>query len=287
MTRVACIGEAMIELSMMNEDAQLGVAGDTLNTAIYLHRTSPGLSVDYITCLGDDPFSTRISEFIAGQGVSTSAIREIPGASPGLYAITTSPEGERKFTYWRSNSAARRLFEDGDFDILTGYDVVYLSGISMAILPHSTRVALLKWLSESSVKVAYDSNYRASIWDDVERARQVTTALWQRADVALPSIDDEMELFGETSDEVSARFLAQNTTGALKRGDEGPLSLGKVVNQTYQPACNVIDTTAAGDSFNGGYLGALLSGKSQAEALLSGHNLAAAVVQHRGAIMPE
>ena len=66
MTSIACIGEAMIELSMAGDDAQLGVAGDTLNTAIYLHRAAPGITVDYVTCLGDDPFSARIHDFIEG-----------------------------------------------------------------------------------------------------------------------------------------------------------------------------------------------------------------------------
>jgi 2-dehydro-3-deoxygluconokinase len=94
----------MIELSMAGTDAQVGVAGDTLNTAIYLHRAAPALSVDYVTCLGDDPFSTRIHDFIAAQGVGTSAIHNIAGASPGLYAITTTPEGERSFTYWRRHA---------------------------------------------------------------------------------------------------------------------------------------------------------------------------------------
>jgi 2-dehydro-3-deoxygluconokinase len=49
----------------------------------------------------------------------------------------------------------------------------------------------------------------------------------------------------------------------------------------------VLDTTAAGDSFNGGYLGALLSGKGQVAALEAGHVLAARVVQYRGAIIPK
>ena len=109
MKRVACIGEAMIELSLTGQNAQVGVAGDTLNTAIYLCRSSRELTVDYITCLGDDPISDRISDFMSGNGIGTSQIKRILGASPGLYAITTTVEGERSFTYWRSNSAARQL----------------------------------------------------------------------------------------------------------------------------------------------------------------------------------
>ncbi|MEM7318656.1 MAG: sugar kinase [Pseudomonadota bacterium] len=287
MTRIACIGEAMIELSLTSGDAQVGVAGDTLNTAIYLHRTAPDLHVDYVTCLGDDPFSARIFNFIADLGIATSGIRIISGASPGLYAITTSADGERSFTYWRNDSAARQLFADGDFGQLADYDALYLSGISVAILPQSVRLALLAWLEQSPATVIYDSNYRRRLWDSVEIARQITSRLWQRADIALPSIDDEMALFEETGEQVESRFSTLARKGALKRGETGPLSLGEDVHQPYAPAVSVVDTTAAGDSFNGGYLGALLSGKDQAEALLAGHNMAAAVVQHRGAIIPE
>ena len=287
MTRIACIGEAMIELSLAGDDAQLGVAGDTLNTAIYLHRTAPDISVDYLTCVGDDPFSARIIQFIKDQGIGTDAIRQIGGASPGLYAITTTDDGERSFTYWRSAAAARQLFADGDFDQLAGYDAVYLSGISLAILPQSVRLGLLDWLNKSPVKLVYDSNYRPRLWETVDHARDVTRAFWQRADVSLPSIDDEMALFEETAAEVTARFADISGTGALKRGADGPLSLGDAVQQSYPAAQKVVDTTAAGDSFNGGYLGAWLSGASQAEALMAGHTLAAAVVQHRGAIIPE
>jgi 2-dehydro-3-deoxygluconokinase len=252
-----------------------------------MHRTAPELTVDYLTCLGKDPFSTRILDFISGQGLGTSAIQQIQGKKPGLYAINTTSEGERSFTYWRSDSAARHLFGDGNFGILTEYDAVYLSGISVAILPHPVRIALLDWLNKSSITVIYDSNYRPGLWDSVDHARQITTDFWHRADVALPSIDDEMALFNETADQVTARFGNIKSKGALKRGHIGPLSLGAHVHQNYPAASNVIDTTAAGDSFNGGYLGALLSGQSQKDALMAGHNWALAVVQHRGAIIPE
>jgi len=285
--RIACIGEAMIELSMIGTDAQVGVAGDTLNTAIYMHRTAPQLQIDYLTCLGDDPFSGRILEFITAQGIGTDPIRQIAGASPGLYAITTTPDGERSFTYWRSTSAARQLFADGDFTVLEPYDVIYLSGISIAILPGTVRNALLAWLHTSPLNVIFDSNFRPRLWEDKQTAQQVTQAFWDRADIALPSIDDEMDLFDETEALVAARFTANAKNGALKRGPQGPLSLGAEVMQTYPKADHVIDTTAAGDSFNGGYLGALLSGSSQADALMAGHQLAARVVQHRGAIITE
>ena len=144
----------------------------------------------------------------------------------------------------------------------------------------------MNWLGQSNVQLIYDSNYRPRLWDSTDHARQITRSMWHRADIALPSIDDEMALFDETAEQVEKRFTTFKGNGALKRGADGPISLGECVIQTYPPAAQVVDTTAAGDSFNGGYLAALFSGKSQAQALRAGHDLAAQVVQHRGAIIP-
>ena len=287
MKRIACIGEAMIELSMDGDQAHLAVAGDTLNAAIYLKRSWPDAALDYVTCLGQDMLSKRIVEFIAANDLGHANIQRIAHKSPGLYAINTAPDGERSFTYWRGDSAARQLFSDADFRVLEQFDGLYLSGITLAILPQNIRLALLEWLYAAPVQVIFDSNYRAHLWEDRATAQKIIAAFWQRADIALPSIDDEMDVFGETEAQVAQRFFTQAKSGALKRGARGPLSLGEPVDAQYEPVTEVLDTTAAGDSFNGGYLGALLSGKGQAAALQAGHAMAARVVQFRGAIIPK
>ena len=92
--KIACIGEAMIELSIRDNDTKLGVAGDTLNTAVYLKRSAPQIEVDYITRLGSDPFSDQITSFIKEQNLGTGAIEISDDRHPGLYAITTAPDGE-------------------------------------------------------------------------------------------------------------------------------------------------------------------------------------------------
>lgn len=290
--KVAAIGEAMIELSMAGDTAGVGVAGDTLNTAIYLKRSAPTLDVDYITRLGTDAFSSRIVDFIAAENIGTDAIQRDPEGTPGLYAITTDAAGERSFTYWRDTSAARLTFgtETGpDFSMLERYDVLYLSGITLAILPASTRDALLRWIQayrKGGGQLAFDSNFRPKLWSNAETARSVTTAMWGMADIALPSIDDEMELTGEAPDTVAQRFIDLPSAGALKRGSEGPLCLNTGTPHNFPAAEKVVDTTSAGDSFNGGYLGAVLTGARQEVALRAGHDLASRVIGHKGAILP-
>ena len=148
-------------------------------------------------------------------------------------------------------------------------------------------MALISHLKSVALPVAYDSNHRPKLWDTPEHARQVTQAFWEFCEIPLPSIDDEMALFAETEEQVIARTASIRGLGALKRGERGPLSIGESVDQDYPSASRVVDTTAAGDSFNGGYLAARLRGSSQAESLLAGHNLAAEVIGHRGAIIPK
>ena len=174
--KIAAIGEAMIEMSITGDQAQLGVAGDTLNTAIYLKRAAPQIDVDYITRLGRDGLSERIKSFIADPSLGTSDIETDEDRGPGLYAITTDHHGERSFFYWRDQSAARRLFQLGNsysFQCLKDYDAVYLSGITLAILPPSVGLALLEYLNQSAHILAFDSNYRPALWPDQNTAKRL------------------------------------------------------------------------------------------------------------------
>ncbi len=295
--RFAAIGEAMVELSLdglQATTAQIGVAGDTLNTAIYLKRLAPQISVSFVTCLGEDALSDRINAAIQRECIETDLVGRVPGRSAGLYAITTDDKGERSFSYWRERSAARKLF-DGPapyLESLSGFDVIYLSAITLAILAPRARAHLRAWLEEYRTRggqIAFDSNYRPALWADGETARREISALWELTDIALPSFDDESALFGDPDPASVIARLGQAgcRTGALKCGPSGPLALdGTAAGITFAPATRVIDSTAAGDSFNAGYLAALLAGQSHNDCLMAGHNLAVEVLGVKGAILP-
>ena len=156
----------------------MGFAGDTFNTAFYARAILPKeMRVAYLTALGDDPFSEKMREFIAGAGVETDRIRSVPVRRPGLYAITLK-EAERAFTYWRGESAARLLADDAAWleAALSDAELVYFSGISLAILAPEARARLLAALAErrkAGARIAFDANFRPALWPDLEEAREV------------------------------------------------------------------------------------------------------------------
>ncbi|MCC5967366.1 MAG: sugar kinase [Natronohydrobacter sp.] len=297
--RIAIIGEAMIELSPTGPDsARIGVAGDTFNTAVYLSRLlqGTGATVSYVTLVGDDRQSDRIVSALTDEGIETSLAARLPGAMPGLYMIELDAAGERSFSYWRSDSAARRLFAPGtpvQPDALRDFDIIVLSAISLAIISPEARDRLHDWAQgfrKGGGQVAFDSNYRPRLWPDPETARSEVARFWAITDIALPSVDDEMALFGDADAGAVMARLAQwgVQMGAMKRGAEGPVALdgtGQVL--AVAPVEKVVDTTAAGDSFNAGFLAAWLRGGSVGESMAAGHALAARVIGHKGAILPK
>ena len=96
----------MIELSDLSGDVGVplfSVAGDTLNTAVYLKRIlGKYADIFYLTVLGKDPLSVRIQDFIVSEDISTDFIRHHPDKNCGIYMIENDSDGERTFHYWRN-----------------------------------------------------------------------------------------------------------------------------------------------------------------------------------------
>jgi 2-dehydro-3-deoxygluconokinase len=292
---IVAIGECMVELSDRPDSCRLGFGGDTLNTALYLARLR--MAVDYVTVLGDDPYSDAMVEAWRAEGIGTRFVARAAGRLPGLYAIRTDTNGERRFYYWRDRSPARELLTDahapGVTEALAHADLVYLSGITVSILDDVQRRKLLGLLDAVRGRgkaVAFDPNYRPAGWPDAASARDWFDAFYGISTHALPSIDDERALHpGLSAQELAARLRGLGVGEVVvKEGGEGCwIDAGEGPRHVPVAASReCVDSTAAGDSFNAGYLAARLRGASPDAAAQAAHRLAGAVVAHRGAIIP-
>lgn len=299
--RVASIGECMMELRHRSpSDLDLAFGGDTLNTAAYLARlgASAGLAVDYVTALGDDPYSDAMLAMWKGEGIGTGLVQRLPGKLPGLYAIRTDDKGERSFFYWRSAAAARDMLDGAHgmkiLEALPGYGWIYFSGITLSILSEKPRHALLEGLAAAKAKgakLAFDPNFRPRGWPDRAEAKRVFTQALTLADLALPSFADEKLLFGDPDREATAlRIRGIGVPEVVVKDAENPC-LVVTASDEYEvigrPVEKPVDTTGAGDSFNAAYLAARIKGASPAEAAAAGHVLAEEVILHPGAVIPK
>jgi 2-dehydro-3-deoxygluconokinase len=192
------------------------------------------------------------------------------------------------------------MVQHPDFDKITAQlcdvDMVFLSGISLAILPHSDQLKLLtiiQGLRERGVAIAFDSNYRPKLWDSQDATKEAYQLAYQATDLALVTFDDEQLLWGDTTPQDTIRRLHSLgvKTVVVKLGAEGCLISENPENEpvkiTTTPVETVVDSTSAGDSFNGGFLSCYLAGGSIEEACHQGNALARLVIQHHGAIIPK
>lgn len=299
MTRTACIGECMVELSE-RPDGTLTRAfgGDTLNTALYLARL--GVPTDYVTALGgsDDPFSEEMLRAWAAEGIGTGLIPRVPGRLPGLYLIRTDAAGERRFFYWRDSAPVRQLFRLPETDAveaaLCRAGLVYLSGITLSLFDEASRDRLFAALARAraqGVRIAFDTNFRPRGWPDLALARRVYDRAFQGSDLVLASVEDHALLYGSAEPEAALdrlraagvpEIVVKFATPACQVSAEG---LSQVIEA--EAVADVLDTTAAGDSFAAAYMAARRAGCGPVAAARAGHRLAGTVVRHRGAIIPK
>ncbi len=296
MTSILGIGECMVELSSAGPELwQQGFSGDVFNALWYARAIMPDdCSIAFHTAVGTDPLSDQLIDFAKNAGINCDNTPRFADRRPGLYSIHLN-EGERSFTYWRDTSAARSMMNEAQtlWDKVKDADIVYFSGITLAILPEEDCQQLLENLKprkKPTASIVFDPNIRPHLWQDKERMRAVISQAAALSDIVLPSFDDEINTFGDADPAVTARRY--EALGArhvvVKNGPENTVHLqdGHFTEFPVAAIDKVIDTTAAGDSFNGAYLAALLSGHKTPEAISVAQKCAAQVIRSKGALVP-
>ncbi|MES2263003.1 MAG: sugar kinase [Pseudomonadota bacterium] len=301
------LGECMVELyadQPLGSVAQLTRAygGDVLNALVTAARM--GGNTGFITRVGADPFGQCLLDAWRNEGVDTSHAPLAAGDN-GVYFISLRTGGEREFTYRRRDSAASRL-DEGDIDAayIASARYILLSGITQAISvsARAATLAAAKTARAHGVSVAYDPNYRPALWAEcggIDAARAAFAELLPLTDCLLPSYPADLALLpagaglsaAASSPSFSAgasHFAGLAPHVAVKCGADGCVLLagGEAIHVPADVPPAVLDTTGAGDAWNGAYLLRRARGVAFEAAAIEANRVAAAKLAHRGAIPP-
>lgn len=291
------IGEAMVEFAPTGGDTyRRGFAGDTLNTCWHMAQIlGAHASVGYFTKVGNDAFSDQLIAFIEASRMDAQRIARDPQRTLGLYVISLAG-AERSFTYWRETSAARRLADDLAVlaDATRDCGLIHVSGITLAVIGETGRRHLFEALAQArsaGAGVSFDPNVRLRLWRDVAELRAATQAMLAVTDIALPSFDDEAQVWGDADPQATlARFEAAGVAEIVVKNGAQDVACSVAGRRGHLPTPDVAhirDTTGAGDSFNAGYLAGRLVGMDPLVSCRLGQQVAGVVIGHHGALAPE
>lgn len=273
-------------------------AGDVLNFAVYLKRLATSSSVQFLSATGNDALSEQMRSFFSDEGIATELVARSQDRTVGLYMIHTDDVGERTFTYWRSDSAARKMFELIDKTALSkavdNADYFYFSGITLAILDEPGREQLFELIEQcrhQGKTIIFDPNFRARLWQSHEQASKQIERAYQACHILLSSKEDEQVLWGTHSTGDMLERLANYGIGEIILTN-GPDEIavydhGRLFQVQPVKAGKIVDTTSAGDAFNAGYIAARHAGHSSEESIKKASSLASVVIGLPGAIIPK
>jgi 2-dehydro-3-deoxygluconokinase len=298
MKKVVLFGECMLELKQNDANSMRhSFAGDAFNTAVYLKRLFSDCDVSFMSAIGTESISQQMLDAFSSEGLNNQFVYQDNNHSPGIYLVQTDDQGERSFVYWRESSAARQVMQFIDqtaIDQLAKVDLFFFSGISLAVLIPEQRSIfwdMLKQLKQAGVQIVFDPNYRARLWQSEKQAKSEFEQAFVLSDMLLPGIEDFSLLYQLDSVKDILDFCQpyQINEIVIKNGPESVFIAKdeQVQEVAIQPAKTVLDTTSAGDSFNGVYLGARMAEHTPQRAVELASAAASCVIQHPGAIAPK
>jgi sugar/nucleoside kinase (ribokinase family) len=242
------------------DDATLTVGGS--GTIFAMGAAQLGLRVAYCGVVGDDFFGRFMLDHLQTRDIDTRGILIDPSLKTGLSVILNIPEDRAILTHLGAIDALHA--EQVDATLLTQTRHIHITSY---FLQHNLRpglAALLTQARAAGTTVSLDTN-----WDPSERWDDGLADVLAQTDLFLPNQQEARAITRTgTLDDALNSLAATINTVAIKNGAHGALCRrGEQVARHPGFPISVVDTTGAGDSFNGGFLYGWLHNWELADAL--------------------
>jgi len=299
--RVVTFGEIMLRLApngyyrfFQNDQMQATFGGGEANVAVSLANF--GLDAAYVTKLPKHAIGQAAVDSLRYFGVDTSNIVR-GGDRVGIYYLEKGASQRGSVCiYDRAHSSIQEAKrEDFDWDaIFEGADWFHFTGITPALGENLVEICLdaCKAAKAHGVKISCDLNYRGKLWTR-EQAREAMTRLCEYVDVCISNEEDAKDVFGieaentdiyggklnkegyqsvakQLADKFGFEKVAITLRTSISASDNnwaGMLYDGKDCYFSKEYHLHIVDRVGGGDSFGGGLIYALLSGREPQAAI--------------------
>ncbi|HSL01056.1 MAG TPA: carbohydrate kinase [Rubrobacteraceae bacterium] len=272
MGRIVAVGEVVADV-YRDEGGSAGElpftarpGGAPANVAVAAARL--GEEAAFAGSVGEDLFGDFILRTLETEDVDTSAVRRCePPTRTSLAFVEISDDGDRSFTFYRSNPAADELLREEDVsgELVSGASFVNFGSILLIKEPGRSAVRKAARLAhDEGVPTAFDVNYRAHLWESADAAREAVDPLFDLSTVVKLGDDEVTPLLGtEDVEEATDKLLGRGVSLVLvSLGARGAYYATPAFRGTVPSfEVEVVDATGAGDAFLAATL-VYLSGRS-------------------------
>jgi fructokinase len=258
--KIVALGEVVADIYRDESESEIELpftarpGGAPANVAVAAARL--GEEAAFAGSVGKDLFGDFILRALEAEGVDTSAVRRCePPTRTSLAFVEVSADGDRSFTFYRSDPAADELLgpEDVSEELLSGASFVNFGSIMLIEDPARSAIRrAAKLAREMSIPTAFDVNFRAHLWSGVEAAREVVDPLFDFSTVIKLGDDELSPLLGVEDPERAAEVLIGRGVALVlvSMGPKGAFYATRSFSGSV-PAfeVEVVDATGAGDAF--------------------------------------
>lgn len=277
-----------VSVHATSPEPELSGGGSVANTAAA--GASLGIPTAFMGPVGEDAYGSFLREGLSALGIDTSAVVTQPGAFTLMVIATVDRTGERYFSIYPHQGSAIARFRPEQVNEAMIRQAAWAHFSGWTLVESPAREAILYAMQvarEAAVPISLDLNLRltsdvfpADYRTAIERAIEHTDFLFGSA------VEELHFLTGTTDPERSGHILANGLRTVIPRlGAEGSMAITPDGKAFHSPAykTTIVDTIGAGDSFDAGFIAAMVEGQPINEGLRWGNALGALTIAREGA----